>query len=146
MKRALGAVTPWDVFNKSLHGPQHGSVNGVRSHPEHAAERGIDLPKQVDALKIQVAKLEGPKTCEGAKCDKDSACQKAIQCEKSSACQKTAQCEKSKSDESTMASTEHAIPKRQALPHSHEDQIAHTAQHGVAERKEHHVPELKVSH
>ena len=145
MKRALGAVTPWDVFNKSLHGPMHGSVNGVQSHPEHATERGIDLPKQLDAAKVQLAKQDCAKTCESGTSEKAGVCQRATERDNVSACQKTIECEKNKSNEITTTSTEHVTSKRQALPHSHEDQTAHTAQHGAAERKEHLVSELKVS-
>lgn len=140
MKRALGAVTPWDAFEKSMRAAEQHHANGASPSPPSSgvqtpsSDASIDHATQVASAKKALARdLTPPGTAKPSADDS-----KAATCPKGGECSKGADCCKSNS---TIEAVKHAV-----LPHSHEDNVAHQAQHGSSERKDHHAPEVQPSH
>lgn len=138
MKRALGAVTPWDAFEKSMRAAEHpNGVNGTAlSAPSSTApspEPTLDHATQVASAKKDLAgELDVGQTAaaHGAACSKGGECVGDGKCCRSG----TGLAVKSQQ-------------LQQHLPHSREDDKGHQAQHGTAaERKEHHAPAVQPAH
>lgn len=139
MKRALGAVTPWDAFQRSMKAAEHHEVNGI-AHPASRHEQrpltpeiSIDHATQVASAKKVLARdlpeavaTKTSSLATNAPTGKDASFPKAGDCSKDEKC-----CNASNPT------------GRQTLPHSHEDSMAHQAQHGTQERKDHHAPEVQ---
>lgn len=140
MKRALGAVTPWDAFEKSMRAAEQHRANGGNHSPPSSgvqtpsSEASFDHATQVASAKKVLARDLTPHGTARPSADGS----KAATCPQGGECGKDEQCCKSSS---IVEALKHAV-----LPHSHEDNVAHQAQHGTSERKEHHAPEVQPAH
>lgn len=135
MKRALGAITPWEAFEKSMKVLERKAINGAHhsgadEHRPLTPEPAIDHAAQVASAKKALANemhtgqaAKAPSAAES----KNDSCPKGIDCTKDDKCCKPS------------ATAVH-------IPHSHEDSVAHIAQHGTPDRKEHHSPEVQPAH
>lgn len=110
MKRALGAVTPWEVFERSMRAAEaQGAANTLHSSAANTLS-GQHTPPRDSSVDHMTQVSSAKKTLGGIELDASKGKQHID------------------------------------LPHSREDSVAHQAQHGTGERKEHHVPEAQAAH